>query len=159
VRPRFRLVVTSLIALGLAFAFAAGSSPQQPDVHESADLRLFDPGNIIDDDIFYNAGAMDAAAVQAFLATKGSECTSSLCLKNLRQDTWTRAADQYCASYPGRSGDGGSDHRQGQPRLRCQPAGPPGAAAEGTGPRQDLGSDGGEAPQGGGLRLPGHRPL
>jgi uncharacterized protein with LGFP repeats len=105
VRPRLRLIVTCLIALGLAFVFTAGSSPQQPDLTESADLRLFDPGNIIDDDIFYNAGAMDAAAVQAFLATKGSECTSSLCLKNLRQDTWTRAADQYCASYPGRSGE------------------------------------------------------
>jgi uncharacterized protein with LGFP repeats len=105
VRPRFRLVVTCLIAVGLAFVFAAGSSPQQPDLTESADLRLFDPGNIIDDDIFYNASTMDAAAVQAFLATKGSECTSSLCLKNLRQDTWTRAADQYCTTYTGRAGE------------------------------------------------------
>ncbi len=104
-RPRFRLVVTCLIAVGLAFVFAAGSSPQQPDLTESADLRLFDPGNIIDDDIFYNASTMDAAAVQAFLATKGSECTSSLCLKNLRQDTWTRAADQYCTTYTGRAGE------------------------------------------------------
>jgi hypothetical protein len=48
---------------------------------------------------------MDAAAVQAFLVTKGSECTSNLCLKNLRQDTWTRAADQYCTTYEGQAGE------------------------------------------------------
>jgi uncharacterized protein with LGFP repeats len=105
VRPRLRLVLTCLIALGLAFVFAAGSAPQRPDLTESADLRLFDPGNIVDDDIFYNARTMDAAAVQAFLVTKGSECTSNLCLKNLRQDTWTRAADQYCTTYTGRAGE------------------------------------------------------
>ncbi|WP_448617631.1 hypothetical protein [Geodermatophilus sp. URMC 65] len=104
-RSRLRLVATGLIALGLAFAFAAGSAPQPADLHESADLRLFNPGDIIDDDVFYNAGAMDAAQIQAFLTTKGSGCTSSLCLKNLRQDTWTRAADAYCASYAGQAGE------------------------------------------------------
>ena len=102
---RLRLVATVLIALGLAFAFVAGSAPQQPDLSESADLRLFNAGDIIDDDVFYNAGTMDAAQIQAFLTTKGSECTSSLCLKNLRQDTWTRPADAYCASYAGQAGE------------------------------------------------------
>ncbi|MGY1682447.1 hypothetical protein [Geodermatophilus sp. SYSU D01176] len=104
-RSRLRLVATCLVTLGLAFVFAAGSAPQQPDLTESADLGLFDPGNIIDDDIFYNAGTMDAAQVQGFLTTKGSACSGDLCLKNYRQDTWTRAADQYCASYPGQAGE------------------------------------------------------
>ena len=103
-RSRLRLVATALVGLGLAFAFVAGSSPQPADLHESADLRLFDPGNIIDDDIFYNPGTMDAAQIQGFLTSKGSSCTSNLCLKNYRQDTWTRPADQYCASQGAVSG-------------------------------------------------------
>ncbi len=102
-RSRLRLAATCLIALGLAFVFAVGSSPQQADLHESADLSLFDPGDIIDDDVFYNAGTMDAAQVQGFLTTKGSACSGDLCLKNYRQDTWTRAADAYCGSYAGRA--------------------------------------------------------
>ncbi|SNS01418.1 Uncharacterized conserved protein, contains LGFP repeats [Geodermatophilus pulveris] len=100
---RLRLVATCLLALGLAFVATGGSAPPlQPDLTESAELGLFDPGNIIDDDLFYNAGAMDAAQIQGFLVTKGSACSGDLCLKNLRQDTWSRTADQYCAAYAGR---------------------------------------------------------
>ena len=103
-RSRLRLVAPCLIALGLALAFVAGSS-QQPDLHQAADLRLFDPGNIIDDDVFYNPATMDTAQVQTFLEREGASCTSDLCLKNLRQDTWTRAADSYCGAYEGLPGE------------------------------------------------------
>ncbi|MGY1764650.1 hypothetical protein ACI79N_24785, partial [Geodermatophilus sp. SYSU D00805] len=104
-RPRLRLIAPCLLVLGLSFVFAVGSSPQQPSLHESADLRLFNPGDIIDDDVFYNMGAMDASQIQAFLEREGAGCTSSLCLKNLRQDTWTRAADRYCGTYAGLPGE------------------------------------------------------
>ena len=104
-RSRLRLLAPSLVALGLAPAFVAGSSPQQPSLHESADARLFDPGNIISDSVFYDPATMDTAQVQAFLEREGASCTSSLCLKNLRQDTWTRAADRYCGSYEGMAGE------------------------------------------------------
>jgi uncharacterized protein with LGFP repeats len=105
VRSRLRLLAPCLVALGLALAFVAGSSPQQPSLHESADARLFDPGNIISDSVFYDPATMDTAQVQAFLQREGASCTSSLCLKNLRQDTWTRAADGYCGTYEGMAGE------------------------------------------------------
>jgi uncharacterized protein with LGFP repeats len=109
VRSRLRLAATALISLGLAFAFVAGvagSSPQQPDLHEAADLRLFDPGNIISDDLFFDGSAMNAAEVQAFIDAKGVKCQAGAdgtpCLKDYRQDTADKPADEYCGPYAGR---------------------------------------------------------
>ena len=108
-RPRLRLVATALVGLGLAFAFVAGvagSSPQQADLHEAADLRLFDPGSIITDDLFFNGSAMNVGEVQAFIDAKGVNCRPGTdgtpCLKNYRQDTVDKPADQYCGPYAGR---------------------------------------------------------
>ncbi|MGY1690050.1 LGFP repeat-containing protein [Geodermatophilus sp. SYSU D01105] len=104
-RLRLRLATASLFVLGLAFVFAVGSSPQQPDLTESANLGLFDPGNIISDGVFYNSSTMSTAEVQSFLQTKGSGCSGSYCLKSYRQDTWTRAKDSFCAGYQGVAGE------------------------------------------------------
>ena len=105
-RSRLRLVATALIGLGLALAFVAGSSPQPADLHESADAHLYDPGNIISDDLFFNGSAMNAGEVQAFIDAKGVKCQPGTdgtpCLKNYRQDTTDRAGDQYCGPYAGR---------------------------------------------------------
>ncbi|MDP9428522.1 MAG: hypothetical protein M3Q47_06435 [Actinomycetota bacterium] len=101
-RPRLRLLATCLLTLGVALAFAAGSSPQHADLYESAELRLFDAGNIIDDDVFYNPSTMDAAQIQTFLTTKGSACSGDLCLKDYRQTTTDQPADDRCRySYAG----------------------------------------------------------
>ncbi|MGY1706296.1 hypothetical protein ACI79C_17160 [Geodermatophilus sp. SYSU D00697] len=104
-RLRLRLATASLFVLGLAFVFAVGSSPQQPDLTESANLDLFNPGNIISDGVFYNSSTMSTAEVQSFLQTKGSGCSGSYCLKTYRQDTWTRAKDSSCAGYQGVAGE------------------------------------------------------
>ncbi|WP_100497668.1 hypothetical protein [Geodermatophilus chilensis] len=105
-RSRLRLVAPCLIALGLALAFVAGSSPQPADLHESADARLYDPGNIISDDLFFAGSAMDVGEVQAFIDAKGVNCRTGSdgtpCLKNYRQDTVDKPADQYCGPYAGR---------------------------------------------------------
>jgi hypothetical protein len=84
----------SLVAV-LAVALPSARTPAQ-----AADLRAFDAGNIISDALFYDSGTMSAAAIQSFLAQKGSACvatTGRTCLKNFRQTTWTRPADAYCA--------------------------------------------------------------
>jgi len=61
VRPRVRLVASALVALGLALAFLAGSSPQHTGLHETADAHLFDPSSIISDDLFFNGAGARAA--------------------------------------------------------------------------------------------------
>ncbi len=105
-RSRLRLLLVALLGLGLAGVFAFGSAPQQPDLTESADLRLFNPGNIIDDYLFFNGNAMSAAEVQTFLNTKGANCRpgsdGTPCLKDYRQTTTDRPGDQYCGAYAGR---------------------------------------------------------
>jgi uncharacterized protein with LGFP repeats len=100
VRPRLRLLLAALVGLGVAGVFAVGSAPPQPDLTESADLRLFDAGNIIDDDVFYNASTMSAQQIQDHLTAKGGRCTGN-CLKDHREDTWTRPADARCRGYAG----------------------------------------------------------
>jgi uncharacterized protein with LGFP repeats len=104
VRSRLRLVTTCLLALGLAFAFTAGSTPQQPDLYESADLKLFKPGNIISDGVFYDTSTMTRAQIQEHLTVKGNRCTAN-CLKDHREDTWTRPADSRCKGYTGAVGE------------------------------------------------------
>lgn len=63
--------------------------------------RGFDPGNIIPDQVFYDASAMSEQQIRSFIAAQGTGCVGELCLK---QRTWTLEpgqADDYCAAYPG----------------------------------------------------------
>ena len=62
---------------------------------------VFDPGMIISDAIFYNSGAMDAAAVRSFLTKTGASCQGAWCLRNLRLTTPDLPADRYCKAYQG----------------------------------------------------------
>ncbi|WP_157944057.1 hypothetical protein [Blastococcus atacamensis] len=103
--PRPRWIVAALLALGLGVAFLAGISPQRPDLHEAADLRLFNAGNIVSDGVFYDPTTMTAQAIQDFLVVKGASCSGDRCLKTFRQDTWTRPADAFCAAYQGAGGE------------------------------------------------------
>jgi uncharacterized protein with LGFP repeats len=102
-----RLATRLFVVLGLVAAVvvapAVSSTPSAPA--QAADLRYFDPGNIISDAIFFDGLGMDAAAIQAFLNTKGASCNwgtdGSACLKNYRMTTTDRAADALCSSYRG----------------------------------------------------------
>ena len=78
-----RLVAVALATLVVASAAIAG--PLTPAVPAQAAFAAeFDPGNIISDQVFYAAGTMSAAQVQAFLTTKGSGCAAGQqpCLKD-----------------------------------------------------------------------------
>ncbi len=92
---RPRLVVVALLAFGLAAALALVATSGPPGLRQSADLGRFDPGNIIDDSVFYDASAMNEDQVQAFLTANGSG------LASLRFDTLTRTGDDYCGAYAG----------------------------------------------------------
>lgn len=86
-----------LIASTISFSAPASSA-------SAADLSQFDPGNIIDDAVFFDGGAMNAGEVQSFLNSKVGSCQRGYtCLKDYRQDTPTRAADPMCGGYSGAS--------------------------------------------------------
>ncbi|MGB3730969.1 hypothetical protein [Microbacterium sp.] len=69
---------------------------------KAADLSLFRPGNIISDTTFFNSGTMTAAQIDAFFRSKVTTCQSGyVCLKDYRQNTPNRGADQYCNGYSG----------------------------------------------------------
>ena len=59
----------------------------------AADGRLFDPGNIVSDAIFYDGGAMNEAQVQGFLQSQVPACRgASGCLTTIRGNTPSMAA-------------------------------------------------------------------
>ena len=85
-------VVLSLVAACLSLATA--SSPVASPAR-AADTSRFDPGNIISDSVFYDAGALDVGGIQAFLDGKGGA------IRNYRMNTNTRAPDTRCNGYAG----------------------------------------------------------
>ena len=106
-RTRVRaLAIAAVCSLAAVFAVAL---PSQQVTAQAADLRAFDAGYIIGDALFYDSGAMSAAAIQSFLVQKGSSCaapTGNTCLKDFYQTTWTRTADTRCTgTYTGASNE------------------------------------------------------
>ena len=99
------LVAAVFVAAGLAAVPGATTVPTA----QAADLSRFTPGMIISDALFYDSRALSAAQVQTFLDQKGSGCrpaSGSTCLKDFRQTTTTRAADDRCTgSYSGASNE------------------------------------------------------
>ena len=74
------------------------SAPSVPAA-SAADGRLFDPGNIISDALFFNGAAMNATDVQSFLARQVPSCRQGYtCLKDYRQSTASRAGELLTAS-------------------------------------------------------------
>jgi len=65
---------------------------------------VFDPGDIASDEVFYDAAAMTAAQVAAFIDDRGAACEGPWCLRNLRVDTAAEPADRYCRADPGGPG-------------------------------------------------------
>lgn len=72
----------------------------------------FQAGNIISDQVFFNAAAMSQANIQSFLQARESGCTASNgfpCLKDYSQATSSRAASAgHCAAYAGASSESAS---------------------------------------------------
>ncbi|WP_263118992.1 hypothetical protein [Cellulomonas sp. RIT-PI-Y] len=95
--------VSALMVTG-ALVGVAGSTTA-----DAADLGQFNPGMIISDSVFYDTSTMSAAQIQSFLDTKGANCvaaTGNTCLKNFRQTTASRAADDRCTgAYTGASNE------------------------------------------------------
>ncbi|WP_309068930.1 hypothetical protein [Microbacterium sp.] len=62
----------------------------------------FEAGNIISDAVFTNKATMTATQISAFIDSKVAACQATyVCLEDFVQTTTTRAADAYCAQYPG----------------------------------------------------------
>ncbi|MGP6176484.1 hypothetical protein ACTU6U_04180 [Microbacterium sp. A196] len=123
--PRARtLVATVVVLLGIfsnmtpTSANAAIASPSGVSVAASsrnvstasikpaADLRHFNPGDIMSDEVFFNGATMTEAEIDAFLRAKVSSCQSGyVCLKDFRQTTASKGADSYCRGYNGAAGE------------------------------------------------------
>ena len=72
----------------------------------AGDNTTFAAGNIISDAIFYNVHSMTVEQIRAFIDIQDQPCPASnpWCLKNLKLTTPAEPADQYCAAYPGGTG-------------------------------------------------------
>ena len=97
----------AVAAFGLVVGGLAGvvASTGLAPAAEAANTAAFDPGNLISDQIFYDAGSMSAADIQDFLTAKGSGCVPNAdgtpCLKDYHQATSSRAATTRCSAYEG----------------------------------------------------------
>jgi uncharacterized protein with LGFP repeats len=92
----FAVVCGAGVVAGVLTALPA----EETGLVEAADTSQFRAGNIISDQLFYDGGAMSAADVQSFLVSKNPRCVAAAsgtpCLKDARQDTYTRPADSRC---------------------------------------------------------------
>ena len=125
---------------------------------QTATGSAFDPGNIVSDAVFYNTSAMTVEQIRVFLRAEGEGCTGAYCLKNLSHHHHQPARGSVLRGLPGRDERGrGRRHRQVLDRLRDQPAGHAGDAAEGIRPALRTDPTGVDVQRGLGLALPGHR--
>ena len=92
------LAIATAIAVVAVVAVSAISAPPAA----AADLSKFDAGNIISDEVFYDAATMTESDIQSFFRSKVSSCRDGhVCLINYRADTVTREATTRCARYEG----------------------------------------------------------
>ena len=66
--------------------------------------EVFDPGNIISDNEFYNTTAMTEPQIRDFIAQQGGACTAGNCLRLISMDMADQPADAYCAAATGGAG-------------------------------------------------------
>ena len=93
------LILSGLTATAATAATSTGTPTETADASavESGIVRAapgvgFDPGTIIDDALFFDAGAMSAAQIQTFLDQK-NRCTNGRCL-----NTSTASMPVFCPS-------------------------------------------------------------
>lgn len=95
--PGTETSATTGVSATAGVARAASSSPVKGLVTDG-----FRPGKIISDEVFFDSSTMTAASIDSFFRSKVSSCRSGyVCLKDYRQNTPNRAADQYCNGYQG----------------------------------------------------------
>lgn len=95
--------IGTLVAAAVVVVAGVAMTPPPAEAANGAD---FDPGYIISDQVFYNAGAMDEAAVQAFLNARVPVCGAAAwnppCLKNFTMTTQSRpGVTDRCNGYTG----------------------------------------------------------
>src|SRR5690606_1868403 len=109
----FAVAIAGIAPLGVPSASAAvsadvpaslartvGDPPSTGLVKTS--LAGFSAGNIISDAVFFDNTTMSASDIQSFLNGKVQSCQAGyICLKDARQNTPNRPADQYCSGYNG----------------------------------------------------------
>lgn len=121
--PRLRSLVASTAAVVFAVSLLV-ASPATADASSSVPVTAsvatvsapkaaaapvkalitdgFRAGNIISNAVFYDASTMTAGAIDSFFRSKVSACRAGyVCLKDYRQNTPNRGADQYCNGYQG----------------------------------------------------------
>lgn len=83
-----------LAVFALVLCVAAVLVPPSPVVSpaRAADLSTFDPGNIIDDELFYDSQAMSASEIQTFLDQKIGTCRNGQCINILTASFSSRPA-------------------------------------------------------------------
>jgi uncharacterized protein with LGFP repeats len=90
----------ALCAVAAVLSVSAEIRPASPALELAADTSQFDPGNIISDSMFFDDNALTYQQVESFIAAKGANCRPAAdgtpCLKDFRQDTFTRYADGIC---------------------------------------------------------------
>jgi hypothetical protein len=81
---------------------AAAATPVDTSIREAANLSQFKPGNIISDAVFFQGDSMSAGQIDSFFRGKVASCRGGyVCLKDYRQNTPNRPADNYCRGYSG----------------------------------------------------------
>ena len=95
-------IVGIVASLGAHVSGAAGH-PATPTPSGATGDGSWDAGNIISDAVFYNAAAMTAEQIQAFLDGKGGVCLGGDCLRSARF-VWPGAAVGWCRPVPAGSG-------------------------------------------------------
>lgn len=109
-------VVVTTLAIAVAVpSQATAQSPTSPERGGSlgalaaprlASLDGFDPGNIIDDGVFFNSATMTEAEIQRFLEVRVPACSSGYtCLKDWRDTSRTVSGDAMCDPYAGESNE------------------------------------------------------
>lgn len=104
------VILTAVLALTTAIAgqvapppaAAAPAESAQTSIAYMAALSQFRPGNIISNEVFFDSGTMTEDQVATFLRQKVPACQSGYtCLRDFRETTASRAADNYCGAYTG----------------------------------------------------------
>jgi hypothetical protein len=90
------------LALLVAAPVALPATIAPVDSAAAANAADWNPGNIIDDAVFYDSNAMGSPEMQGFMEQQVKSCRSGYtCLKDYRQNTDNRPADKYCNGYTG----------------------------------------------------------
>jgi len=111
-RCRFAAMVAvwaCALALLVAAPLALPATIAPVDSAAAANAADWNPGNIIDDSVFYDGNAMGSAEIQAFMERQVRNCQSGYtCVKDYRQNTDNRPADKYCNGYSGAANESAS---------------------------------------------------